>query len=349
MPSSIEQKGFSMRIRPALLAIVLATACGAPAALAAPAAQSTASAVVVGTTEDEIKAGFRALQAAMDRDDHAEAGRLAKACLAAVRESGLHALLPEALLMSGEAMMGANDDAAARKPLINGLGLAQLYDDRRSHANALNDLGIMAERAGQIRLAANYYREALTIAETVDDPQLLDAVTYDLGAAECELGKHEAGYPRLAAVLERTTARGDAYNAVKVKLRMADVEREMKQPERAEATAQETLAEARRLSNRTAEQGSLRLLAMLALDRKDLKAGEARLKEALKVARASKDPWAQGGASLDLAKFLMSNKRGKEATEHLLTAQRIFKQLKRQDVVDQIRLMIDHLGKSKRI
>ncbi|MNL64172.1 hypothetical protein D3C87_1883640 [compost metagenome] len=106
---------------------------------------------------------------------------------------------------------------------------------------------------------------------------------------------------------------------------------------------------ARRVKNKAAEQGALRLLAMLALDRKDPKLSEARYKEALAVARTGGDPWALGAASLELAKFLMANQRGKEATEHLLTAQRTFKQLKRQDLVDQIRLMIDHLGKSKRI
>ncbi|HEY9898641.1 MAG TPA: hypothetical protein V6D00_05620 [Pantanalinema sp.] len=331
-----------MRIRPALASFVLAMAVAVPGALAAPVSP-------IGASEAEIKVGFRALQAAMDRDDQAEAARLAKECLAAVRASGLHALLPEALLMSGEAMMASEKDAEARKPLLNGLGLAQLYGDRRSQANALNDLGIMAERDGRIRQAANYYREALPIAETVDDPQLLDAVTYDLGSAECELGMYEAGYPRLQGVLERTLSRDDAYNAVKVKLRLANVEREMKQAERAEATAQETLAMARRIENKTAEQGSLRLLALLAIDRKDLKLGETRLKEALKVARTSKDLWAQGAASLELAKFLMANQRGKEATEHLLAAQRSFKQLKRQDLVDQIRLMLDRTGKGKRI
>lgn len=345
-----------MRIRPALSLLVIAVLAGAPSALAAPAAPSkapqakiAAPEVKIGHSEEEIKAGFRALQAAMDRDDQAEAARLAKACLAAVRASGHHWLLPEALLMSGEAMMGSEQDADARKYLLNGLGLSQLYGDRRSQANALNDLGIMAERSGNVRLAANYYRQALVIAETVDDPQLLDAVTYDLGSAECELEDHEAGYPRLQAALERTLGRNDLNNAVKIKLRLADVEYDMKQPERSEATAAESLALARQIQNKAAEQGSLRRLALLAVDRKDLTLAEARFKQALQVARTAKDPWAMGAASLDLAKFLMANQRGKEATEHLLAAQRSFKQLKRQDVVDEIRILLKHMEKSTRL
>lgn len=345
-----------MRIRPALSALVIAFLIGSPAALAAPVAPSgrpvtkaDAPAVKIGLSEEAIKAGFRALQAAMDRDDQAEAARLAKACLAAVRASGLHALLPEALLMSGEAMMGAEQDGQERKYLLNGLGLAQIYGDRRSHANALNDLGIMAERDGNGPLAEHYYREALTIAETVDDPQLLDAVTYDLGSAECELENHEAGYPRLQAALERTLGRNDLNNAVKIKLRLADVERDMQQATRSETTAEEALTLARRIRNKAAEQGSLRLLAMLAVDRKDLTLAESRFKQALQVARTGKDPWAMGGASLDIAKFLIVNQRGKEATEHLLAAQRSFKQLKRQDLVNEIRTLLKHMEKGTRI
>ncbi|MNX92513.1 hypothetical protein D3C86_1246600 [compost metagenome] len=351
MPSPLTQKGFFMRIRPALTALVLAFAFAAPGALASPAVTSKPPVQAIGQSEAEIKAGFRAVQAAMDRDDQQEAMRLAKACLAAVRASGQHALLPEALLMSGETMMGAENDREARKYLLNGLGLAQLYGDRRSHANALNDLGIMAERDGKIRLAANYYREALPIAETVDDPQLLDAVTYDLGSAECVLEQFETGYARLTTALERTLARGETHTAVKIKLRVADVERDMKQPAQAENTALEALTMARSVKNKASEQGALRLLGMLAVDRKDLKVGEARFKEALKVARSGTDPWAQGAASLDLATFLVANQRGKEATEHLLAAQRTFKQLKRQDLVDQIRTLLNHVekGKSKRI
>lgn len=327
-----------MKVRPALTALLLATTVAMPGAFAA-----------VEPTEPAIRASFERLQAAMDRDDTKLALPLAAECLEAARKLGNIPVVAEALLMHGEVYLGLDDDTKAKSFLLNALGLAVEVGDKRVHANALNDLGIISERAGRGHGAEGYYRESLAIAETLDDPLLLDAATFDLGSIQCEKGAYESGYAHLQKVLERSRKRKDDLNAAKVMVRIAGVEREMAKPEQAGSTASDALELGRALGYHPTQQGALRVLAMLALDQKDFANAEARLKEALGVARESKDEWALGYASFDIGQFYASRNRSKEAISHLLTAQRTFRTLGKKDAVDSIRKMLNQLEGGKQL
>lgn len=327
-----------MRFRPALAALLVATMVGAPGAFAA-----------VEPTEPAIRAAFRNLQVTMDREDGKAGLKLAGEVLAAARKHGNLALLAEALLMHGEVYLGLDNDKAARGYLLNALGLAVEVGDRRTHANALNDLGIISERAGRGHGAECYYRQALDMAETLDDPLLLDAVTYDLGSIECEKGAYESGYQRLKTVLERSRGRNDELNAAKVLVRIASVEREMSKHELAGSSASEALELSRKLGFYPTQQGALRVLAMLALDKDDLANAETRLKEALSVANLSQDDLSKGYAALDLGQFYASKGRPKEAVSQLLSAQRSFRKLGKKEAVENIRQMLNQLEGGKRL
>lgn len=327
-----------MKVRPALAALLLATMVATPGAFAA-----------VEPTEPALRAAFQQLQGAMDRDDSMTALQLAGECLVAARQTGNLALIAEAMLMHGEVFLGLDKDKEAKGYLLNALGLAVEIGDKRVHANALNDLGIISERAGRSYGAEGYYREALTIAETLDDPLLLDAVTFDLGAIECEKGAYDKGYPRLQTVLERSRKRKDDLNTVKVLVRLANVEREMAKPEKAGATASDALELSRSIGYLQTQQGALRIMAMLAMDKNDVSTAESRLKEALGVANQSKDDWSMAYAELDLGQFYASKGRQKEAVSHLLTAQRTLRKLGKKDAVENIRRMLNHIEGGKQL
>lgn len=327
-----------MKARPALAALLLATLVATPGALAA-----------VEPSQSALRTAFQELQAAMDRDDTQKALPLAGECLAAARKSGSLALVSEALLMHGEVYLGLDKDKEAKGYLLNALGISVEVGDERVHANALNDLGILCERAGHDVAAESYYREALAIAETLSDPLLLDAVSFDLGSLECDHGGFEAGYSRLQAVLERSRGRHDELNAVKVLVRMAAVEREMSKPDKATATATEALELSRKLGYYPTQQGALRVLSLIALDHEDFALAEERLKGALAVANQSRDDWAMAYASLDLGQFYATKGRSKEAVAQLLVAQRTFRKLGKKDLVDGIRKMLNQLEGGKRL
>lgn len=325
-----------MKVRPALAALLLATLVATPGAFAATEA-----------TEPAIRASFERLQAAMDRDLTDVSIPLAGECLEAARKLGSLPVLAEAMMMHGEVYLGLEKDKEAKSYLLNALGLAVVLGDKRVHANTLNDLGILCERAGHGYGAESYYREAVGIAETLDDPLLLDAATFDLGSIECERGAYESGYARLKLVLERSKKRKDDLNAAKVLVRIAGVEREMSKPELAGASASDALELGRSLGYYPTQQGALRLLAMLALDKNDLANAEARLKEALGVARDSKDEWSLAYASFDIGQFYASKGRAKEAVAHLLTAQRTFRKLGKKEAVENIRKVLTQLEGGK--
>lgn len=327
-----------MKVRPALAALLLATMVATPGAFAA-----------VEPSEPALRAAFQQLQAKMDRDDSKAALQLAGECLDAARKTGDLPLIAEAMLMHGEVYLGLDKDKEAKSYLLNALGLAVEAGVPRVHANALNDLGIISERSGNGYGAMSYYKEALAMAETLDDPLLLDAVTFDLGSIECEQGTFDSGYPRLQAVLERSRLRKDDLNAAKVLVRMASVEREMAKPEKSRATATEALELSRTLGSYPTQQGALRVLALLALDKNDLANAEARLKEALSVANESKDDWAMAYASFDLGQFYASKGRPKEAVTQLLAAQRTFRKLGKKEIVENIRKMLNQVEGGKRL
>ncbi|HEY9856399.1 MAG TPA: tetratricopeptide repeat protein [Stenomitos sp.] len=326
-----------MKFRPALAALLLATMVATPGAWAA-----------VEPTEPALRTAFQQLQSLMDRDDSQAALKLAGECLEAARKNGNLALVAEALLMHGEVYLGLDKDKEAKSYLLNALGLAAEVGVPRVRANALNDLGIINERAGHGYAAESYYKEALAIAVTLDDPLLLDAVDFDLGAIECDQGAFDRGYPRLQSVLERSRQRKDELNAAKVLVRLASAEREMSKPEKAGPTATEALELSRKLGYYPTQQGALRILALLAMDKKDPVNAEARLKEALGVANQSQDEWAMAYAAFDLGQFYASQGRPKDAVTQLLNAQRTFRKLGKKDLVDNVRKLLNQVegGKS---
>lgn len=331
-----------MHKRSILPALILAACVGAAPVFAAP----------IGTitpTETSIKAGFDRLQAAMDRDDDETSRQLADACLTAARENGSIALVAQALLMKGESQMGTEQDTSAKKYLLNALGLANALDNANIRANALNDLGILAERDGLGEAAEAYYRESLAIARTLSDPLLLDAVSFDLGAILYEKGDLKGGYALLEGVCDRSKTRHDDLNVVKAEVKLAEFERAMKQPDKAGQSANEALSISRKLAYRPTELGSLRVLALLALDRNDIQAAESNLQDALSTAVASKDKWAIASARYDLGEFYATKGRSEDAIRNLMEAQAAFRELGRKGFAEEIGKTLNQLDGGKQL
>ena len=324
-----------MRLRLALLASLMPTLLWNPGAWAA------------GTTETAIRTQFKQIQAAMDKDDSAAALRLAKACLETVRQSGMDDLMPQALLMRGEALLGSAEDEEPRPYLLNAMGLASAYHNPKVLANALNDMGIICERDERPYAAQEYYREANAIANTLKDPQLQDAVTYDLATLECERGDFDEGYQQLQAIFTRAQARNDQLSAVKTLVQIADTELEMNLPEKAEASAQKALKLSKQLASPLSEQGALRVLAALAVARGDMDTAESDLRGAQTAAKASKDPFAQANADFDLGEFYAAHQRTAEALPQLEASETKFRQMDKAAVANQIQDAIVRLKSGK--
>jgi tetratricopeptide (TPR) repeat protein len=309
----------------ALIAIALATTPSLPTNAAA------------------VRDGFQRLQAAMDRDDRAEVERLAPTCLEAARASGDLSLLPEALLMRGEACMSLDQDDRAKGYLLNAMGLAQELDDRRVFANTLNDLGILIEHEGARFMAESYYRQAFAIARTLDDPALLDAVTYDLATSEAERGDYATSRTRLQDLVNRAMQRHDRLAATKAMVKLADVDHAMSQPSEAQETATTALAMAKEVSHLPSRQAAEQLLATLALERGDAGTAETRFKEALATAEASHDGWQLATAHLDLGSFYASRGAADLARGHLMAAERGFRQLGSSSLLEKSRTLLEQI------
>lgn len=328
-------KGCLLRLSKLLLASLIPAFMGTPGVLAAE------------DPEAAVRTQFKGIQAAMDRDDREGAVRLAAACLNDVRGRGLLALLPEALLMNGEALMGSIDEKGSKGYLLNALGLACELNDRRVQANALNDLGILCERDELNDAAEAYYREAYELAKTLDDPQLMDAVTYDLATMECQRGDLASGYERMQAVLQSARSRNDRFSMVKTLVRLAEIERDLARIPQAEATAQEALQLSLDIKHPLSEQGASRVLSAIAVSRGDAAGAEAHLKRALAAAIASKDSFAQANAAFELGEFYAAHKRSNEAQAQLRSSEGIFRRLGRGDIADQLLEAIEKIKEGK--
>lgn len=308
---------------------------------------ATPGLAAVAPSEAGVRSGFKQLQVAMDRDDRAAYLKLSVECLEAVRQGRLLELLPEALSMRGEALMGGDQDALAHSYILNALGLAVELGNDRIRANALNDLGILADREGNPRAAYTYYREALEVIQGVDDPQALDAIAFDLASAEVELGELEAGFTRMQEVVKRARDRKDRYSELKALVRLADIEGDRKHPEEAARLADEALALARELKHPMSEQAAFRVKAAIALEAKAFDDAEKYLKSALAAARQSHDDWAEASAAFDLGSYYIRQNQVEKAKEPLLLAQRGYRKLGKTEYVDQLREVLKRLEEGK--
>ncbi len=86
----------------------------------------------------------------------------------------------------------AGDREAAARHLQSALEVRRRYGDRRGVAEALNNLGVLAQEQGQLNEAARYYKDALLCEQQLENTIGVARVLYNLS----EIAESRADWPR---------------------------------------------------------------------------------------------------------------------------------------------------------
>src|SRR4051812_26294432 len=90
-------------------------------------------------------------------------------------------LLCDILRWQGSVLRDRGQTSAAEPLYLRSLEVARSIRYALGRANALNCLGSLAQRRGDITAAANFFSDALTIAERVGDERLIGMLQQNLG------------------------------------------------------------------------------------------------------------------------------------------------------------------------
>lgn len=117
--------------------------------------------------------------------------------LSLMEDEGDSPLAADATRWKGWVLSERGDTAAAFRFFNRALAMAERLDYINGQAHALNCLGTVAQRRGELKNAEQLYRQAAHHAETSSDRQLLGMVEMNRGIIAASLGDWDAALVRL--------------------------------------------------------------------------------------------------------------------------------------------------------
>ena len=286
------------------------------------------------------------IQDHIDHERCADALAEADVLLVRVRAEADLKELAELLLLRGEALMGLDRVQEAGSAARTALGLGSLLEDPHVLACAFNDLGILAEDAGRPRTAAGYYRQALELVSRFVDPPLVEAILFDLGSAECRMGRAAEGLSHIDQGRLAASQRGDRLAETRFMVRLAEFQQEFSKPG-AEDLAIQARDQARDLRHSPSEQGAERVLALCRLVARDLPGAEKHLRAALKVAVRAHSEWGEAQAAFELGLFTLQHGKKADAVVPLERAATLFRKLGKKELASEVKALLQRVSPAR--
>lgn len=117
--------------------------------------------------------------------------------LSLMEDEGDSPMAADVLRWKGWVLSERGDTATAHRFFNRGLAMAERLDYVNGQAHALNCLGTIAQRRGELKNAEQLYRQAAHFAEASADRELLGMVEMNRGVIETSLGDWDTGLVRL--------------------------------------------------------------------------------------------------------------------------------------------------------
>ena len=172
---------------------------------------------VVQTKFDELRArAARFIEKAKIAQRHGDAdGALAHYddALSLMEDEGDSPMAADAIRWKGWVLSERGDTTAAYRFFNRSLAMAERLDYISGQAHALNCLGTVAQRRGELKNAERLYGQAAHHAEASTDSRLLGMVEMNLGVIAASLGDWDAGLVRLRLGLKAFESVGDKEGA----------------------------------------------------------------------------------------------------------------------------------------
>ncbi|MFL5384392.1 MAG: tetratricopeptide repeat protein [Longimicrobiaceae bacterium] len=259
------------------------------------------------------------------------------------RRRGDRRLLGDTINLVGVALWESGQAGEAEERFAELLGLAADWGNEESTANACNNLGVLANVRGRRDLALTYYQRALASYQRLGNIRGLAETHHNLGISYRDLGfdadadSHFGRAMELAeqAGLEDVSALAEAERAgLRVRWRDGRLAGEM---------ARRALERFRRISDPTGAAQAIRILGLAALAEGNADEADARLDEALEIARAHDDALLHAEVQRDRGILLRDRGNVAGAREALADAIVHFQQIGAAAEAEALRVMISAL------
>jgi tetratricopeptide (TPR) repeat protein len=256
------------------------------------------------------------------------------------RRRGDRRLLGNAINLVGVALWESGRADQAEERFGELLGLAADWGNEESTANACNNLGVLANVRGRRDLALTYYQRALAAYQRLGNVRGLAETHHNLGISYRDLGfdrDADTHFSRAAelseeAGLEDVVALAEAERAgLRVRWRDGRLAGEM---------ARRALERFRRISDPTGAAQAIRIMGLAALAEGDADEADARLNEALEIARAHDDALLHAEVQRDRGMLLRDRNDMVGAAEALADAADHFQQIGAAAEAEALRVMI---------
>ena len=172
---------------------------------------------VIPTPFDELRArAAQFIERAKTAQRHGDADGAIAAyddALSLMEDEGDSPLAADALRWKGWVLSERGDTAAAYRFFNRSLAMAERLEYVNGQAHALNCLGTVAQRRGELKNAERLYRQSAHHAEASSDRRLLGMVEMNRGVIAASLGEWDAGLVRLRLGLTAFESVGDQEGA----------------------------------------------------------------------------------------------------------------------------------------
>ncbi|HEV7589945.1 MAG TPA: tetratricopeptide repeat protein [Longimicrobium sp.] len=259
------------------------------------------------------------------------------------RRRGERRLLLEVINLVGNALFESGRMADAEERYSELLETSTTWDDEEGKARAANNLGVLANVRGRRDLALTCYQRALAAYQRLGNVRGLAETHHNLGISYRDLGfdrDADTHFSRAAelseeAGLEDVIALAEAERAgLRVRWRDGRLAGEM---------ARRALERFQRISDPTGAAQAIRIMGLAALAEGDADEAEARLTEALEIARAHDDALLHAEVQRDRGMLLRDRGDAGAAREALTDAAEHFQLIGAAAEAEALRVMISAL------
>jgi len=261
-----------------------------------------------------------------------------------VRQGGDRHLLRRTVNLAGITEFEAGRVPQAEQRFLELMEIASAEADDDFMARACNNLGAVANLRGQRELAIPYYTRAMAAYQRAGRVRGLAQTHYNLG-----LSFRDIGYAADADAHLRRAMDFAAESETEEVTALAEVERanlRVRAGDGALATelARRALERFERIGDPTGAAQAIRIVGLAALAQGDEAEAQARLDEALEIARAHEDALLRAEVQRDRGLLLRDRGEGDAAREAFADAIEHFRQIGAAAEAEALRVILDALG-----
>ena len=248
----------------------------------------------------------------------------AEAAVATAEASADRSALGHALNVLGAVHWRLGNLDEAERIFHDALARGTNADDPRLHVDVTTNLGSLARIRGDVRGALRFYHEALAHGRR---HSLLDNIVgtlNNLGIVNLELGRHDEAEAAFTEALTIANALGGVSMRIQLEVNMALLETERRDYGQARRRCDHAMELAAHIGDTRANGEAQKVYGVVARETGDLVAAESHLQRARELGAGARDLTLEGDANQELAELYQRLGRHRETLQALNEAYRCF-------------------------